>query len=527
MTTLIANMDERTLSGKVLPFGEIGYTNVGAVLASAESDLSWPDTVILNREHDGETFKCGSGTLEKRDDGIYATFSVDDTPYGDVVLLEAAEGKRNAFSIEIPKPVIRASKIISGVIDAVAAVVKPAFKSALMAADAGDLAELPDWMQPAESTTDESEEVVIDGVTYIRKTTRSHKTTVEVKEGADMPENQIDETTDNAKVDLTAAFGDFLKNHKNDNDKPKMTAAKAFKTLAKSEDLHAALASVTHDDGDDDGDGVGEISAPQGWLGEVYKKVAKPRKFSTLIASGDLTHYREVGYKVTGEPTVADYAGNLAEVPTGSMTVAPVNYHAERVAHGANVDRRYFDFNDSTAIQSFTEAQIRSYDKVMDAKALAFIIASGETETAGEYVAGIPAAMSGIVDGALALIGDDLTPTGALVGVDLYRSILLTPKDQVAEYLTSAFGLEEGGLNGFRIVPTAAAGLAGKVAVLDGSTLRLKELGGGAPVRVEAEYASNGGRTLAVFGYYSEQELEEGGVRIVTPAGPPVVDPGE
>src|SRR5690606_1722116 len=168
-----------------------------------------------------------------------------------------------------------------------------------------------------------------------------------------------------------------------------------------------------------------------------------------------------------------------------------------------------------------------SYDKVMDSKALAFIIASGETETAGEYVPGIPAAMSGIVDGALALIGDDLTPTGALVGMDLYRSILLTPKDQVAEYLPSAFGREEGGLNGFRIVPTAASALAGKVAVLDGSTLRLKELGGGAPVRVEAEYASNGGRTLAVFGYYSEQELEEGGVRIVTPAGPPEVDPGE
>ncbi|WP_036963692.1 hypothetical protein [Promicromonospora kroppenstedtii] len=526
MTTLIANLDTRTLSGKVLPFGEIGYTNVGAVMASAESDLSWPDTVSLNREHDGDTFKCGTGALEKRDDGIYASFSVDEGAHGDVVLLEASEGKRNAFSIEIPSPVIRASKIVSGVINAVAAVVKPAFKSALMAADAGELADLPDWLQPAESTTDETEDIVIDGVTYTRKTTRTNKTTVEVKEGANVPtDNKIDET-DNAKVDLTAAFGEWAKANLNKDDKaPALTAAKAFKTLAQGEDLHAALASVTHDDGDNDGDGVGEISAPQGWLGEVYKKTTKPRKFSTLIASGDLTHYREVGYKVTGEPTVADYAGNLAEVPTGSMTVAPVNYTAERVAHGANVDRRYFDFNDSTAIQSFTEAQIRSYDKVMDAKALAFIIASGETETAGEYVPGIARAIQGVVDGALALIGDDLTPTGAVIGLDLWRAVMLTPKDQVTEYLSSAFGLEDGEFGGFRMVPTSAAGLAGKVAVLDGSTLRLKELGGGAPVRVEAEYASNGGRTLAVFGYYSEQELEEGGVRIVTPAAPPVEAP--
>ncbi|MEU4361203.1 hypothetical protein [Promicromonospora sp. NPDC023987] len=521
MTTLIANLDERTLSGKVLPFGEIGYTNVGAVMASAESELTWPDEVTFNLEHNGGTIDLGKGALDKRDDGIYGTFQVENTAMGDALLLEATEGKRNGFSIEIPEPIIRAGKLAAGLINAVAAVAVPAFKSALMAADAGHLEALPDWMQPAESTTDETEDIVIDGVTYTRKTTRTNTTTVEVKEGATVPTEQT--TDDNAKVDLTAKFG--TNTNAKDN-ATALTAAQAFKSIANGNkrdgNLVAALASVTHDDGDNDGDGVGEISAPQAWLGEVYKKNTKPRKFSSLILSGALTHMREIGYRVTGEPTVADYAGNLAEVPTGGMTVEPVPYDAARVAHAANVDRRYFDFNDSTAIQSFTEAQIRSYDKVMDAKALAFILASGVVETPGAYVAGIPAAVSGIVDGALALIGDDLTPTGAIVGLDLYRSILLTPKDQIAEYLTASFGLEEGGLSGFRIVPTATVGQAGKVTVLDRDTLRLKELGGGAPVRVEAEYVSNGGRTLGVFGYFSEQVLESGGVRTVTPAAPPV-----
>jgi hypothetical protein len=500
---LTANLETRTIEGLVLPFGEVGHTNKGAVLASAESRLAFGEPITLNRQHDGETFTVGRATHhEVREDGVHATFTVDEGPHGDVVLLEAAED-RKGLSVEIPDAVIRAGKLLAGTIKAVGAVLKPAFPSALMAADAGDLPPDTEVIQPPD-------QIQVGDVTYTRAAP-------DTEENDDMTEPTV-EGAENATVDLSAAFGDFLKTQTKAKE---LTAAQAFRAIAKKNsetgDLLAALASVTHDDGDNDGDGVGEITGAPGWLGEVWSENPYVQRFKPLIASGALNTYKEVGFRVTGKPTVADYAGNLAEVPTGGMTVEPVTYSVSRLAHGANVDRRYIDFNDSQALQAFVEAQVQSYAEVIDAKVLAFILAQADAETAGDFVAGVQPGIAGIVDGALALIADNFRPTAAIVGADLYRSILLTPKDQVAEYLTQAFGLEEGGLSGFRIVPTAAAGQAGKVTVLDGSTLRVKELPGATPVRVEAEYASNGGRTLAVFGYYSLQNLKDGGARTVTP----------
>ncbi len=519
MATLIANLDDRTLAGLVLPFDEIGYTNVGAVLASKDSQLDFAETVTLNREHDGETFVAGKGTLEKREDGIYGSFHVDEGPYGDVILLEASEGKRNGFSIEIPEPIIRGGKILAGLINAVAAVVTPAFRSALMAsknglmaADAGDLDGLPDWMLPTESSTDEIEDVVIDGVTYTRKTTRTNKTEITVKEGATVPTaNKVD---DNAKVDLTAAFAG---NTNKDKGAP-LTAAKAFAAIAKgaaTNNLHAALANVTHDDGDNDGDGVGEITAAPGWLGEVYKAAAYRRKYVSLFTPGNLTSYREAGFRWSSKPTVAQYAGNKAEIPTGGITAEPVTYGTQRWAHGADLDRRFIDFGDQDVLRAFVEAQIESYLEVTDAYSLAQAIAAATDVERGPVVSGVNNTITQIVDGALALIGNDRTPTGAVVDLAGYRALLLSPKDLVLEFLTQGMGLEEGSLAGFRIVPSANAALVGKSLVVDKGTVKFKEFGGGTPVRVEAQHVANGGVDLAVFGYTSFQDLTEDGIVLV------------
>lgn len=505
---LIANLDDRTIEGLVLPFGEVGHTNKGAVLASPESKLAFAEKITLNRQHDGETFTVGEAVShEVRPDGVHAKFKVADGPHGDVVLLEAEKDARKGLSVEIPDAVIRAGKLVAGTVAAVGAVIKPAFPSALMAADAGDLPPDTEVIEPPD-------EITVGDITYTR-------TAPDTEENETMTQPTV-EAAENATVDLSAAFGDFLKTQ----NKPKeLTAPQAFRAIAKKNgetgDLLAALASVVHDDGDNDGDGVGEITGAPGWLGEVWTENPYVQRFKPLISSGVLTTYKETGFRVTGKPTVADYAGNLAEVPTGGMTVEPVNYAVARLAHGANIDRRFVDFNDSQALQAFVEAQVQSYAEVVDAKVLAFILSSATTQAAGTYVEDVSVGITGIVDGALALIADNFRPTSAVIGADLYRDILLTPKDKVAEYLTQAFGLEEGGLQGFRIVPTSTAGQAGKVTVLDSSTLRLKELGGAAPVRVEAEYASNGGRTLAVFGYLSLQLLKAAGARTVTPAGPP------
>jgi hypothetical protein len=526
---LTANLADRTISGLVLPFNEVGRTNKGKVKAR-KGTLKLAPVVTLNTQHDGVHVGL-KAEMNEADDGWYGSFNVHEGPEGDSLLAEVDAGKRNMLSVEIPDVVIRAGEIVTGTISSVAAVVTGAFPSALMAADAGELpADLPDWYMPSESSSESTEEIVIEGVTYVRTTTTTNKTTVTPKGDAENPqeeENMGDENatptpTDNGIVaGLQAALEKAgLQVQK---EKPAMSPAAAFRAIAQHQartgaSLEAALAVVTHDDGDDDGDGVGEISAPQGWLGEVWKQVPYVRRFAPLLSHGNLTHYRERGFRVVTKPVVAAYAGNGAEVPTGGMTVEPAEYVVDRLAHGADIDRRYIDFKDSAILQAFVEAQAQSYEEVIDGLAEDYIAAQADVEAAGAFAADVAPGLVGLVDGALALIGDRYRPTSAVMGVDLYRDVLLTPRDEILAYLTTAFGLEEGGMAGFRIVPSAKPAYAGKVAVLDNSTLRLKELPGATPLRVEAEKPSNGTQTLAVFGYYSLQNLKDGGARIVTPA---------
>lgn len=521
---LIANKAERTLSGLALPFGEVGRTNIGKVKAH-KGTLKLAPVVTINSQHDRVSLGLAASMVEE-DDGWHGVFNIAEGPEGDALLAEYEADQRRGLSVEIPDAVTRAGDLIAGTITAVSAVIKGAFPSALMAADAGELpADLPDWYMPSESSSENTEEIVIDGVTYVRKSTTTNTTTITPKAGAETAEEEAEMTPQNdtpAPMDASlASMLQALGGAAGAAKKPAMSAHEAFIAIAdkhrRTGNLEAALTVVVHDDGDDDGDGPGEISAPQGWLGEVWKEQPYRRRYAPLLTQGTLTHYRELGFKVDTEPTVADYAGNGAEVPTGGMTVSPVSFVVDRLAHGADIDRRYQDFNDSDLLAAFVAAQVKSYEKVIDSKAGDFIASTAEVEAAGTFVAGISPGITGIVDGALALIADDFRPTAAVMGADLYRAVLLTPKDDVAAYLTQAFGLEEGELQGFRIVPTAKAAYAGKVVTLDSSTLRLKELGGGAPVRVEAEKPSNGVQTLAVFGYYSLQELEDGGSRIVTP----------
>lgn len=529
---LKANKDERTISGLLLPFGEVGRTNLGKVKVH-KGTLRHAPIVTLNEAHDGIP-RGLHASLTEQDDGWHGAWRVHEGPEGDALLASVESGKYRMLSVEMPDAVIRQGEVISGTITAAACVEVGAFPSALMAADAGELPDdLPDWYRPSESTSESTEEIVVDGVTYIRKTTNSSTTEV-TRKGATTDESEDNENMSNENegqplaAEQAASIAPFLQSlltaaKANQGDEKKnLTAEQAFKGIAnhwkKSGNLEAALASVTHDDGDDDGDGVGEIAAAPAWLGEVYKRSPYNRKFVTLVGQGPaLTSYKSTGYKITGLPTVAAYAGNLAEVPTGGMTVEAVSYTAKRWAHAANLDRRFSDFGDNEVMEAFTEAQVDSYKRVTDADVLSNLATIATTTTPGTFRDGVPAGLVGIVDAALALIADEFQPTGAIIGADLYRDLLFTKKDDVSAFLTEAFGLEEGGLSGFRIVPTAAAAFAGKTLVLDRSTVRYRELGGGTPVRVEAELISNGGKTLGVFGYASFEQLVDDGVRIVEP----------
>ena len=91
---LTANVDDRTITGLMLPYGAPGgRTNLGRVIASAGS-VTIPDDpagVVLNLEHQ-RTSPIGRATsITEEADGLHATFRVARTRAGDDLLAEVAE----------------------------------------------------------------------------------------------------------------------------------------------------------------------------------------------------------------------------------------------------------------------------------------------------------------------------------------------------------------------------------------------------------------------------------------------------
>lgn len=517
---LTADADTRVLTYRLLPYGEPGRTNVGTVTAS-KGTLTLPhdpSTMHLNIEHDRTRPVGKCVNLTEDDAGLTASFTIAATTAGNDLLAEATEGLRPGVSVEITSPLVRAGRLLGGVLHHAGAVTEPAFPSALLvAADAGTL--------DVEVEVREENVVLIGGVEYTLQEDGTYAPTKPPETTAEPPVAEIAASAAGsraARSNLTArsvaAAGVGGGRRTAVVTEPERTAAQVFRMLATAYRtgnqglLTAALANVVHDDGDNDGDGLGEIAAAPGWLGEVYSKASYVRRYIPLLLTGTLTSFKETGYNYATLPVVAKYSGNKADVPTGGMTAVPVTFTVEQWAHAADLDRRFIDFGDTTVVADFIAAQVNSYKKETDLETGRDIIANAGTFTPGAVPTDINEVLSAIVDGALALQAADFSPSFAIVGADIFRSFALTRKDAVPEYLSSTAGLDEGSAGGFRIISSSLPEAAGQVVVGDGTSARFKELGGGAPVRVEAEHVAQRGRDLGVFGYTSYQELAADGV---------------
>lgn len=135
MDILSADVESRIISGRIVPFNEVGTPNIGRTMF-LEDSIQIPDVqaIKLNLEHD-RTKPVGRATnIESKKDGIYADFKIANTTAGSDALVEAAEGLRPAFSIEA---VGQEAEVIDGVtvfsraeLVGVALVTNPAFSSA-------------------------------------------------------------------------------------------------------------------------------------------------------------------------------------------------------------------------------------------------------------------------------------------------------------------------------------------------------------------------------------------------------------
>ena len=137
MTITAANSESRTITGRIVAFEEAANASTGKVVF-AKGSIE-PKDVFLNLEHD-RTRRIGK-TMEMSLDGdgaINATFKIANTTAGTDALVEAMDGLRDGFSIELAVDDYVQEKngtmrVLAGELTGVALVSEPAVRSARVA----------------------------------------------------------------------------------------------------------------------------------------------------------------------------------------------------------------------------------------------------------------------------------------------------------------------------------------------------------------------------------------------------------
>jgi len=162
MKVTAADSVERTISGRIVTFDETGNTSIGKT-QFAKGSIE-PTPVLLNLEHDRARRIGKTLDISANDSGIDATFKISQTTAGTDALVEAADGLRDGFSVEVSINEYETLKdgtvrILAGELTGVALTSEPAIRSArvseVAASEDEDSASIPD----VEETTNEGDEV--------------------------------------------------------------------------------------------------------------------------------------------------------------------------------------------------------------------------------------------------------------------------------------------------------------------------------------------------------------------------------
>jgi phage head maturation protease len=205
MTITATDSISRTISGRIVTFEETGAASIGKVQFAAGSIE--PTPVLLNLEHDrtrriGKTLET---TLSADKTGIDATFKIANTTAGTDALVEAQEGLRDGFSVEVSFDQYETLKdgtvrILAGELTAVALTSEPAIRSARVESVAATEDEqISDSTIETEETSTEGDEV------EHTVTDASAVETVEAAETITATANKVGGWKSTPRIEITAA----------------------------------------------------------------------------------------------------------------------------------------------------------------------------------------------------------------------------------------------------------------------------------------------------------------------------------
>ena len=206
MTITAADSNSRTITGRIVTFEETGNASIGKVQFAAGSIEA--TAVLLNLEHD-RTRRIGKTlSIESNDKGIEATFKIANTTAGTDALVEAQEGLRDGFSVEVSFDEYETLKdgtvrILKGELTGVALTSEPAIRSSRVtevAATTGEEEQVSDsTIEPEVTPTIEGDEVenTVNDASAVE--------TVEAAQSVTAQSNAVGGWKSTPRIELTAA----------------------------------------------------------------------------------------------------------------------------------------------------------------------------------------------------------------------------------------------------------------------------------------------------------------------------------
>ncbi|WP_156524753.1 hypothetical protein [Paenarthrobacter nicotinovorans] len=332
---LTASVDDRTLTYRLLPFGEAGSTNVGKVIASKGS-ITIPDdlnTLELNEEHNFQNQIGKFVRVEELDTHIEATVRIVNTSKGNDALVLAAEGLRTGISVEIANPVIRNGHLIAGNLTGAGLVVRPAFSNArLTASDMGESISEKETTMETTSNTPEATEV-------------APVVQAEPIFASNLPSNDLGVMTFNAY------------------------------SAGNTASMNAALADLkTTNDG-------GKFYIKDQEVGELWTARQNERKLVNAVGVKPLTSLVQTGTKKNRTFAVANWAGNKVELPTATFSTSRESWNASAKAVAVDVAMELIEFGGEGVISEAYEEAIDSYVVQTEAELLTYLLANSTSVT--------------------------------------------------------------------------------------------------------------------------------------------------
>jgi len=512
------DVEARTITGMILPYDVVGYTDVGPVIVKAGA-LRLPDDLsrvkLFGKGHDRETPVGYLVEVADSPEGLRGQFRIAETPDGDLALAEAAGKVRDAFSVELDEITVEdeAAEVLvatDAFLRGVALLTVPAFDDARVAASRSKGSPT---MEPCDicGLTHDAAVSCVDaraaaavaaptepaaGAEAAMVPAAAPAAAAPAVQAAAAPIGL--QATSTRPRQAFASKSDFFE---------ALSLVHSGRAGARGAELKAALLNVTQS-------AVGvDVEQPQ-WVGELWDGVEYRRKIVPLFGTiKELTSYTVDGWKWTTKPAVAVYSGDKAAVPSNQPATDPSSTPAERLAGAHDHDRKFVDFKNTSYFESYYAAMSESYARLSDANALSSALTFATDIATPDYEGFLGAIAAGVE------AIDDATNAESTFVVANKSDLIPWVLGLTASGMVPSEMLKLIGVNIDRVV-THSGMTAGHVLVGVSNAMDYYELPG-SPIRVEAVDMVNGGVDTGVFGYHAEVLHDAEGLQdvVIDPVG--------